>query len=78
MVDGLWSGLTDMHIKTPMGITAENLAEKYEITRDDTDNYAVQTQKRWDEGSESISILKIFENGCNIFPILVMLVCAKM
>ncbi|XP_006627237.1 3-ketoacyl-CoA thiolase, mitochondrial [Lepisosteus oculatus] len=47
MEDTLWAGLTDLHIKTPMGITAENLAEKYEITREDCDRYAHQTQQRW-------------------------------
>lgn len=48
--DTLWAGLTDLHIKTPMGITAENLAEKYQITREDCDNYAHQTQQRWKAG----------------------------
>ena len=33
MEDTLWAGLTDQHVKTPMGITAENLAVKYAITR---------------------------------------------
>ena len=33
MEDTLWAGLTDQHVKTPMGITAENLAVKYGITR---------------------------------------------
>lgn len=46
----MWAGLTDLHIKLPMGITAENLAEKYEITREDCDNYAYQTQQRWKAG----------------------------
>ena len=50
LVDSLWNGLTDMHIKTPMGITAENLATKYNITRDDTDEYALKTQSRWQQG----------------------------
>ena len=31
--DALWDGLTDTHANTPMGVTAENLAEKYNITR---------------------------------------------
>ena len=34
MRDSLWDGLTDQHVGTPMGITAENLAEKYGITRE--------------------------------------------
>ena len=33
MEDTLWHGLTDEHCKTSMGVTAENLAEKYQITR---------------------------------------------
>lgn len=45
--DTLWAGLTDLHVKIPMGITAENLAEKYELTREDCDKYAHQTQQRW-------------------------------
>lgn len=49
--DTLWAGLTDLHIKIPMGITAENLAEKYQITREDCDNYAYQTQQRWKAGN---------------------------
>ncbi|PWA19794.1 hypothetical protein CCH79_00007021, partial [Gambusia affinis] len=51
--DTLWAGLTDLHIKTPMGITAENLAEKYQITREDCDNYAYQTQQRWKAAMET-------------------------
>lgn len=31
--DALWDGLTDAHVKTPMGMTAENLAKKYHISR---------------------------------------------
>ena len=33
MEDTLWAGLTDMHVKIPMGLTAENLAVKYDISR---------------------------------------------
>ncbi|KAM4707504.1 3-ketoacyl-CoA thiolase, mitochondrial [Discoglossus pictus] len=45
--DTLWAGLTDAHIKTPMAITAENLGEKYSVTRQDCDKYAFQSQQRW-------------------------------
>ncbi|MBN3286172.1 THIM protein, partial [Polyodon spathula] len=45
--DTLWAGLTDLHIKIPMGITAENLAVQYEISREDCDKYAHKTQQRW-------------------------------
>jgi len=34
MRDSLWDGLTDKYAGTPMGITAENLAGKYGITRE--------------------------------------------
>ncbi|KAF3851306.1 hypothetical protein F7725_013078 [Dissostichus mawsoni] len=40
--DTLWAGLTDLHIKIPMGITAENLAEKYQITREEAGYYTAE------------------------------------
>lgn len=43
----LWTTLTDWHINTPMGVTAENLAKKYNLSRDDVDKYALQSQQRW-------------------------------
>ncbi|MCA9584715.1 MAG: acetyl-CoA C-acetyltransferase [Myxococcales bacterium] len=45
--DSLWSALTDSYCKTPMAVTAENLAEKYGITRADCDAYALSSQQRW-------------------------------
>ena len=45
--DALWQGLTDQHIKTPMGVTAENLGEKYKLTRKETDEFALKSQNRW-------------------------------
>lgn len=47
MVDTLWAGLTDLHCNTPMGITAENLADRYGISREDTDAYAFRSQSAW-------------------------------
>lgn len=47
MEDTLWAGLTDSLIKTPMAITAENLAEKYGISREECDNFGYQSQQRW-------------------------------
>ena len=47
MYDSLWSGLTDSLSGTPMAITAENLAEQYQITRQDCDEYAILSQQRW-------------------------------
>jgi len=45
--DSLWSGLEDQHIKMPMAITAENLAELHGITREQCDAYSIQSQQRW-------------------------------
>eukprot|EP00941_MAST-03F_sp_MAST-3F-sp1_P004528 g4528.t1 len=42
--DTLWQTLTDMHTGCPMGITAENLAEKYDISREECDEYALRSQ----------------------------------
>ncbi|CAF1262935.1 unnamed protein product [Rotaria sordida] len=50
--DTLWEGLTDGHIKTSMAMTAENLAKKYNITRQEADEYALQSQKRWKQANE--------------------------
>ncbi|XP_008938818.1 PREDICTED: 3-ketoacyl-CoA thiolase, mitochondrial-like, partial [Merops nubicus] len=44
--DTLWEGLTDRHVKTPMAVTAENLAAKYNISREECDRYALKTQQR--------------------------------
>jgi acetyl-CoA acyltransferase 2 len=47
MVDTLWAALTDSWCKTPMAMTAENLAVKYGITRAECDAYALKSQQRW-------------------------------
>ncbi|KAK6973918.1 3-ketoacyl-CoA thiolase mitochondrial [Biomphalaria glabrata] len=51
--DMLWEGLTDTMVKLPMGMTAENLAEKYSISREECDKYAIQSQTRWKKAQES-------------------------
>uniref|UniRef100_A0A915K4J4 Thiolase N-terminal domain-containing protein n=1 Tax=Romanomermis culicivorax TaxID=13658 RepID=A0A915K4J4_ROMCU len=45
--DTLWQGLTDQLIKTPMGITAENLGAKYNVTRAECDEFSLKSQTRW-------------------------------
>lgn len=40
--DGLWEVFNDYH----MGITAENIAEKWQITRQDQDNFAANSQQK--------------------------------
>ena len=43
----LWSCLTDTYTGMPMAITAENLAEQYEISRAACDEYALRSQHAW-------------------------------
>ena len=42
--DVLWDTLTDAYNNTPMAITAENLAERYAITRQEQDEFAYRSQ----------------------------------
>lgn len=51
--DSLWASLTDSHIKTPMALTAENLAEKYKLTREECDSFALRSQTRWKDAQDS-------------------------
>lgn len=51
--DVLWAALTDYHTKLPMGITAENLAERYGISREECDQFALLSQQRWKAANES-------------------------
>jgi acetyl-CoA C-acetyltransferase len=46
LTDALWEGLTDPICNLIMGRTAENLAERYEITRQAQDEYAIQSHKK--------------------------------
>ncbi|MDA9189463.1 thiolase family protein [bacterium] len=45
-VDMLLDALTDKHSNTPMGITAENLAKKYSITRQECDEFSVLSHQK--------------------------------
>lgn len=45
--DMMWASLTDAYTKTPMGVTAENLAVKYGLTREEVDKYALRSQQTW-------------------------------
>ena len=38
--DGLWDSFNGYH----MGVTAENVAEKWQVTRKDQDNFALSSQ----------------------------------
>ena len=43
--DYLWESLTDSYCGCPMAVTAENLAKKYGITREQIDAYALRSQQ---------------------------------
>ena len=42
IVDGLWCAMNDYH----MGTTAENIAEKYNVSKDDQDQFATESQNK--------------------------------
>ncbi|MBM4763128.1 acetyl-CoA C-acetyltransferase [Bacillus sp. B15-48] len=44
--DMLWETLTDNYVGCGMGMTAENLAEKYSISREDQDQFSVESQEK--------------------------------
>ena len=52
--DVLWEALTDSHCGLSMAQTAEELADRYEVTREEADQVAVNSQQRakaaWDAG----------------------------
>ncbi len=52
--DSLWEALTDSNCGLTMAQTAEKLAERYGVTREEADQVAVNSQQRaqaaWDEG----------------------------
>ncbi|KAG0164107.1 hypothetical protein DFQ28_010826 [Apophysomyces sp. BC1034] len=52
--DTLWTALTDQYpTPTPMGITAENLAAKYGITKDQCDEFALLSQQRYEKSAKN-------------------------
>jgi acetyl-CoA C-acetyltransferase len=59
--DGLWDAFNDYH----MGITAENLAQRHGITREQQDAYALQSQQR------AASALRADRFASEITPVLV-------
>jgi acetyl-CoA acyltransferase 2 len=51
--DSLWSAFTDTYCNFNMAETAENLASRYGITREETDEFAHQSQMRTKSAQES-------------------------
>ena len=51
--DMLWNTLTDNYIGCGMGITAENLSEQYNISREEQDEFSVQSQEKATKARES-------------------------
>ena len=59
IIDGLWCAMNDYH----MGTTAENIAEKYNISKDEQDKFATESQNK----TESAQKNNFFKN--EIIPI---------
>ena len=49
IVDGLWCAMNNYH----MGITAENVADKFDITREQQDAFAAESQRKTQAAQES-------------------------
>ncbi len=54
----MWASLTDALSNTPIGVTAENLAEKYGLTRQEVDVFALQSQHKGAELQEAMNRLR--------------------
>lgn len=48
--DSLWLGLLDTYCNLPMGVTAEKLGAKYNLKREEVDQFALSSQQRWKAG----------------------------
>ncbi|OQC08257.1 MAG: Acetyl-CoA acetyltransferase [Candidatus Hydrogenedentes bacterium ADurb.Bin101] len=53
MSDGIWDGLTDPYCGLIMGLTAENLAEKYSISREEQDEVALRSHNNAEKATLS-------------------------
>lgn len=61
--DSLWEALTDTQCGFSMAQTAENLAEEYDLAREDVDEYALRSQRlakqAWDEGRFDAEVVPV-------------------
>ena len=69
--DSLAAGLVDSHVKLPMGITAENLAEQYGITRQQCDEYGARSQHTWKAARDA----GVFDGALELFVEVFVLCC---
>lgn len=53
LLDGTFSMVTDPFSKDPMGVTAENVAERYGVSRQEQDEFALESQRRAQEALAS-------------------------
>jgi acetyl-CoA acyltransferase 2 len=51
--DSLWEALTDTYCNAPMAMTAENLGARYGVTREQCDEFALSSQRRWAAAHEA-------------------------
>ena len=65
--DSMWDSLTNLGVGPAMGITAENVAEQYGVTRQDQDEFALLSQQRAaaaiDDGKFKEEIIPITISG---------------
>lgn len=65
--DSMWDSLTNLGIGPAMGITAENVAQRYGVTREEMDRYALRSQQRAvsaiDEGRFQEEIIPVVVKG---------------
>ncbi len=63
MRDSMWDSLTNLGVGPAMGITAENVADEYNVTREEMDAYSLRSQQRAvaaiDEGKFKEEIIPI-------------------
>ncbi|HSM09849.1 MAG TPA: acetyl-CoA C-acetyltransferase [Gemmatimonadota bacterium] len=61
--DSLWEALTDTQCGFSMAQTAENLADEYDLAREDVDEYALRSQRlakqAWDEGRFDAEVVPV-------------------
>ncbi len=73
--DYLWAALTDSYNNMPMAITAENLAERYNVTREEQDAFAYRSQMRaaeaWNSGHLAEEVVPVEGRDPKGRPVLV-------